>query len=183
MKKKAKFKIEIVDEKSVSKDLDKGVRELLAECFPDDGKTFLKIRCWHSAPEYILVNRKGKAVIGHVAIITREIACGKNKVKIAGIQSLAVGKAGRGTGLSHVLMTDSMSEAWRRGIEFGILFCIPELERFYASLGWKRVDVPVFMKDASGKKANLPQKNIAMILQLSGKTFPPGAIDLQGRDW
>jgi hypothetical protein len=26
-------------------------------------------------------------------------------------------------------------------------------------------------------------KNIAMALELAGESFPPGAVDLQGRDW
>ena len=183
MKKKPEFKIEIIEERSAGKDLDKSIRKLLADCFPGDQNSFLKTRCWHSTPEYILVNRKGKSVVGQVAVVTREISCGRKKVKIAGIQSLAVGKKGRGTGLSHHLMIESMSEALRRGIEFGLLFCVPELERFYTSLGWKRIDVPFFMRDASGARTNLPQKNIRMILPLSGRKFPSGAIDLQGRDW
>ena len=183
MKKKTKFKIEIVEEKSVDKALDKSIRALLVECFPGDNNAFAKARAWHSAPEYLLVHRKGKEVLGHVAIITREISCGRKKIRIAGIQSLAVGKKGRGTGLSQALMTDSMTEAFRRGIEFGLLFCIPELERFYATLGWKRIEEPVFMQDEKGARAPLPSKNIGMYLLLSGKPFPAGAVDLRGRDW
>ena len=131
----------------------------------------------------MLLNRKNRAIAGHVAIVLREVSCGRKKFKVAGIQSLAVGKKSRGTGLSQALMTESMAEAWRRGMEFGLLFCIPELERFYASLGWKRIDGPVVMRDESGAKKNIPPKNIAMILLLSARPFPAGTVDLNGQDW
>lgn len=183
MTKKSKFKIEIIGEKSVSASADAAIRKLLADCFPRDAVFFSKSRKWHSDPEYILLNRRGKSIVGHVAIVVRDISCGREKVKIAGIQSLAVGAEGRGTGLSQALMTEAMAEAWRRGIEFGLLFCVPELERFYASLGWRRIDAPLFMRDEKGMKKRVPQKNIGMILLLSAKPFPPGAIDLRGRDW
>ena len=183
MAKKPKFKIEIIGEKSLSKSDDAGIRKLLAGCFPKDAAFFSKSRSWHSAPEYTLASRKGGAIAGHVAIVVREISCGRKKVTIAGIQSLAVGTECRGMGLAPALMTESMSEAWRRGIEFGLLFCVPELERFYASLGWRRIDAPFFMRDEKGRKTSIPQKNIGMVLPLSGKPFPSGAVDLRGRDW
>lgn len=181
--KKTKFKIEIIEEKSANKSDDAAIRKLLADCFPKDVGFFSKSRNWHSDPEYILISRKGGEIAGQAAIVVREISCGRAKVKIAGIQSLAVSSKCRGMGLSQALMTDSMAEAWRRGIKFGLLFCVPDLERFYASLGWKRIDGPFFMRDESGAKKNIPAKNIGMILLLSGKPFPSGAIDLRGRDW
>lgn len=183
MAKKTKFRIEIIGEKSVSKSDDVLIRKLLADCFPKDAEFFSKTRNWHSDPEYILISRKGREIVGHVAVVVREISCGRTKVKIAGIQSLAVRPERRGTGLSQALMIQSMAEAWRRKIRFGLLFCVPDLERFYASLGWKTIDGPFFMRDESGAKKSIPKKNIGMILLLSGKPFPSGVIDLRGQDW
>lgn len=183
MAKKIKFKIEIFEEKSVGRTDDAGIRKLLAECFPKDTDFFSRARQWHCAPEYVLLSRKGRKLMGHVAVVTRKISCGRTKVKIAGIQSLAVHPESRGTGLAQALMTESMAEAWRRKIEFGLLFCVPELERFYASLGWRRIDGPFIMRDESGARDDIPQKNIGMVLLLSGKHFPRGTIDLCGRDW
>lgn len=184
MTKELKHKLEIIEEKSLSKSDDALIRKLLVDCFPEDVAVFSKSRNWHGTdPEYIILNRKGKEIVGHVAVVLREITCGRARVTIAGIQSLAVRPECRGTGLSQTLMTRSMSEAWQRGIKFGLLFCVPNLERFYASLGWRRIDGPFFMRDESGRKTSTPQKNIGMILLLSGAQFPPGAIDLRGRDW
>lgn len=183
MAKKLKYKIKIIAEASVGRAADAAIRKLLAACFPKDAAIFSKSRNWHSAPEYILVARQGQAVIGHVAIVRRKIACGRTKIAIAGIQSLAVHPRARGAGLAQALMTESMAEAWRRKIEFGLLFCVPELERFYAALGWRRIDGPFSMRDEAGARAEIPRKNIGMILLLSNRPFPSGAVDLQGRDW
>lgn len=183
MKKALKHKLEIIEDIKVRAADDAAVRKLLAICFPGDAAFFLKSRVWHSAPECILIRRSGREIKGHVAIIIRAVRCGRVKINIAGIQSLAVNPECRGTGLAQALMTESMAEAWRRKIEFGLLFCVPALERFYASLGWRRIDAPVCMRDETGGKAPLPSKNICMVLALSGKAFPEGAIDLLGRDW
>ncbi|MDO9543228.1 MAG: GNAT family N-acetyltransferase [Kiritimatiellia bacterium] len=183
MAKKSKFRMEVIEEKSVSRSDDAAIRRLLAGCFSKGDPFFSKFRNWHSDPEYILISRKGREIIGHVAIVVREISCGRTKVKIAGIQSLALKPECRGTGLSQLFMTQSMAEAWRRGIEFGLLFCVSGLERFYASLGWRSRAVPFFMRDEFGLKKRIPPKNIGMILLLSGKPFPSGTIDLRGRDW
>jgi predicted N-acetyltransferase YhbS len=104
-------------------------------------------------------------------------------IMVAGIQSLAVAPQLRGTGLSSRLMAEAMEEAQRRGIEYGLLFCLPGLERFYASLGWIRTDEPVTMADETGQPVPLTQKNITMSIELSERPFPKGPIDLQGRDW
>jgi len=122
-------------------------------------------------------------VVGHVAIVIREIRCGGASVTVAGVQSLAVAPDFRGTGLSRRLMTEAMDEAKRRGIAFGLLFCVPGLESFYASLGWIRTDEAVTMRDKEGRPVPIPASNIAMFKPLGSTPFPTGPIDLRGRDW
>ncbi len=103
--------------------------------------------------------------------------------RIAGIQSLAVAPDWRRSGLSQRLMTAGMDEARRRGTPFGLLFCVPELDGFYARLGWRRIERAVTMRDEAGRTVPLTAKNIAMELALADDPLPPGPIDLAGRDW
>jgi predicted N-acetyltransferase YhbS len=178
------FKLEIVSEDAVSPELDAAIKDLLCECFPVDTEEFRKSRHWHgSAPAYSLVYRQGSSVPGHVGIVRRTITCAGRPVEVAGIESLAVSPTLRGSGLSRQLMIESMAEAKRKGIKFGFLFCSPKLERFYASLGWRRTNAAVTMLDQAGRDVPLPEKSIAMSLDLADETFPDGEIDLQGRDW
>jgi predicted N-acetyltransferase YhbS len=130
-----------------------------------------------------MVARDDKSVVGHVGIVIREIRCGDLHVKVAGVQSLGVVPEWRGTGLAQQLMVFAMKQAMSRPLSFGLLFCVPELERFYGSLGWVRTDQRPSMLDERGMVAPLPEHNIAMFMELAGTKFPGGPIDLQGRDW
>ena len=75
-----------------------------------------------------------------------------------------------------------MAEAGRRSIPFGLLFCVQGLERFYASLGWRTLPVRARMV-FEGAETEIPAKNIAMVIALSAKLFPPGDLHLGGPDW
>ena len=80
-------------------------------------------------------------------------------------------------------MDEAMAEAVRRRIPFGLLFCLPELEPLYAAMGWRRTDRTVIMHDEQGRSVPLPQKNVAMSIELGDDRFPSGPLDLEGRDW
>jgi predicted N-acetyltransferase YhbS len=176
--------VEVIDEDQIGPELDAEIRRLLCRCFPADVKAFSARRAWNDIrPLYSVICRNCDRVVGQVGIIEREITCGSVAVRIAGIQSLAVALDWRKSGASQRLMTTAMVEAKRRRIGFGLLFCVPGLSEFYARLGWQQIERAVTMRDAAGRTVPLAAKNIAMQLSLSGKPFPLGTIDLQGRDW
>jgi len=176
--------VEIIDEDHLDPELDAAIRRLLCECFPPDVGAFSARRAWNGVcPAFSVVGRGGDKVVGQVGIVERRITCGGAPVRVAGIQSLAVAASWRRSGLSQRLMTGAMDEAGRRGIRFGLLFCVPELEAFYARLGWRRIERAVTMRDAAGRIVPLTAKNISMELDLAGDPLPPGPIDLEGRDW
>ncbi|HOX04923.1 MAG TPA: GNAT family N-acetyltransferase [Planctomycetota bacterium] len=176
--------LEIVDEGAMTAELDAAIRAMLCVVFQSDAGAFAQTRHWHgSAPEFSLLGREGGRILGHVGIVTRQVTCGGRPARIAGIQNLAVLSEARKSGLSRRLMTESMAEAARRGIRWGLLFCVPGLERFYASLGWRTLAVPVTEAGGDGRGSLITAKNIAMSLDLAGEPFPAGAIDLRGRDW
>ncbi len=175
--------LKVVEESGMCSSLDEAIRKALCECFPADASAFAKTRAWHgSAPSYSLVHREGERVVGHVGVVVREIAAGGTPVTIAGIQNFAVVPDRRGTGLSRRLMEEAMAEAGRRGISFGLLFCVPGLERFYTSLGWRTLDVRARMV-FEDVEIEIPAKNIAMVLALAAKPFPSGDLHLGGPDW
>ena len=174
----------LIEESRMTEATDADIRRLLLECFPEDGGAFSDSRYWHgSGPAYSLLHREGDRLEGHIGIVVRDIRWGTEPVRIAGIQNLAVSPRMRGRGIASALMRASMEEAGRRGIVFGLLFCVPELERYYRSLDWKTLDVPVWMTDEEGHRCSIPDKNIAMALQIGESPIPEGDIDLQGADW
>lgn len=178
------FPLDIVNESDMTPELDTAIRECLCVCFPDDAAVFSRSRAWHgTAPEYTLLYRDGGQVVGHVGVIVREVRVGAELVRVAGIQNMAIRPQGRKSGLGAALMTTAMDEAARRGVPFGILFCVPELERYYARYHWIRRDVDVRMNFDGQRDIPIPGKNICMVKRLADRPFPEGGIHLQGADW
>ena len=123
--------LQVVDEHNVALELDAAVRRLLCECFPSDGAAFSVRRAWNDVrPSFSVFSRHGDKVVGQVGIVERRISCGGVAVRVAGVQSLAVAPDWRRSRLSQRLMVAAMQEAQRRGVRFGLLFCVPELEGF-----------------------------------------------------
>lgn len=177
--------LEIVEETRMTAELDLAIRTLLCNCFPENAATFRETRAWQqSVPEFSVIARQDNTVVGHVAVVHRRISCSRGKtVDVAGIQGVAVGEPMRGTGLSHRLLDTALQQATRHGLPFGLLFCRPMLERFYASLGWRRTDQPITIRDADNTIATLPHTRLAMYIPLSDRPFPEGPLDLRGRRW
>jgi len=174
----------VIPEDEMTAEIDQAIRELLCACFPPDVSTFSVTRAWHnSAPAYSLIARQAQRIVGHVGVVIREISCGETPVRVAGIQNLAVAPDQRSRGIGPRLMTAAMIEANQRAIPFGLLFCIPELERYYRQLDWMRIDVQSTMLDATQGIVPIPGKNIVMVLPLADQSWPPGDIYLQGMDW
>jgi len=177
--------IHIVDETAVSPDLDREIRQFLCVCFPADVSPFSESRHWHgSAPAYSVICRDDRpGLAGHVGVIVRDIRVGAERCRIFGIQNMAVSPDRRGTPVGRRLMQAVLGEARRRGIVHGVLFCVPELERYYARAGWRRREGDVRMDYAGGHDIPIPGKNICMVHEPGDSPFPAGDIHLQGADW
>ncbi len=178
------FPLEVIEEADMPPATDHAIRELLCECFPADAEAYARRRAWHdSVPAFTVISRQANRMLGHLAVVIRTVACGHQPVTVAGIQSFCVVPPHRGTGLSVSLMARALDEALRRKVRFGLLFCVPELEHVYRPLGWSKTIRPVVMLDEGGQSVPLPAKNICMLTELGDEGFPPGPLDLQGRDW
>ena len=160
------------------------IRELLCICFPLDINVFSQTRYWHgSAPAYSLIQEQNGRILGHVGIVLRLVRCGNTPALVAGIQNLAVRPELRGSGVGRQLVVESMKEARRRNIGWGLLFCVPELEKFYGTLGWRVLHNIVMMKEEQGRDLQISGKNICMSKCVGSSPFPRGDIHLQGADW
>jgi GNAT superfamily N-acetyltransferase len=180
----ASFPLQVIEEARMSPAMDRAIRQLLCTCFPADAEAYARRRAWHdSTPTYTVVSRRGGLVVGHLGIVVRTVACGDVQVTVAGVQSFCVAEPYRGTGLSRHLMVRALDEALRRGIRFGLLFCVPELEDLYRGLGWATTGRPVSMLDERRQSVPIPRRNICMSIELGDEDFPPGPLGLQGRDW
>lgn len=172
----------ILEEKDVTPALDLEWRQFLGECFEPNTPLF-QSRYWHnSAPAYSVVCRSGGTLCGHIGIVVRRIRCGDTPITIAGVQNVGVKPVARGGRLGYRMLDAAMDEARRQGIEFGLLFCVPALEAYYAGNSWQTTTEPVTMRYLAGDEP-IPGKNIGMYRTLGTQAFPSGPIHLQGPDW
>ena len=176
--------LRLVEENRITPELDSAIRSLLCVCFPGHASVFNGSRHWHgSVPAFSLVHEHNANVLGHVAVVIRRIQAGTVAVDVAGIQNLVVHPQLRRASLGRSLMKGAMHEARARHVPFGLLFCAPAFEKFYASLQWTKMDAKVFMKNDTGQLTPIPGKNICMVNHLSEINFPAGDINLMGADW
>jgi len=179
------MKIMIIEEKNMTADIDRDLKNALCRCFPADAEIFSQSRAWHgSASAWSVIIEIEGCIAAHVGIVDRLIKAGDFQLQAAGIQNVFVLPEYRGQGLGEKVMNAAMQEAEKRNFDVGLLYCVPQLEKLYAGCGWRLLPRQKILRhDENGNIVPLPEKNIAMFFPLKVKSFPEGAIDLQGNDW
>ncbi len=178
------WQLKTIEEALMSGACDRAIRKLLCRCFPVDRLHFATSRAWHgsSAAFTVIAPCKGQ-LIGHVGVVERTIGAGQRLWRVGGIQNVCVDPAQRGRGLVEALMGRAMEQVKKRGMEAGVLFCIPALERVYQRCGWQTLrGARVTRLDEQGRALPLPGRNITMVYPLAGK-LAAGNIHLRGNDW
>lgn len=177
--------LEIIEEAGISPETDLALRQLLMQCFDAESNAFFsQSRHWHgSQPLYSVVGCVAGTRSAHVGVVVRRIRCGTTQVIVAGIQNVCVLPSCRGMKLGPWVMEAAMREAARRQVRFGLLFCVPRLERYYADMGWVTTPAPATMNLNGGPDEPIPGKNIGMYWSADGTPLPAGPIHLQGPDW
>ena len=177
--------IRILTDDQIDESLDKSIKEGLCTCFPADEREFSRSRGWHGTmPSWSVLIEKNSQVLAHVGMVDRVIAVGNEQVRVAGVQNVFVLPDHRKSGYFLQIMKASIKEAGRLGYDFGLLFCVPELEKLYALCRWKTLSIrKVRRLDENGEETDLPSKNISMYHPLARSEFPDGDIHMQGNDW
>jgi len=186
MNQAANISFSVIEEKDISPELDRAIREELVVCFPAEREYFSRQSWWRSVPAYRVIGKiDNTLIVTHVAIVDRTaiVGPGSSKVNVAGIQSVSVLPDYRGKGFSDKAMAISMDEAKKRGFDAGLLFCLPQLEKVYVRMGWAKIEALVYKID--DKKGKIPKsgEDIVMFYPFNMKEFPAGDIDLAGPDW
>ena len=90
----------------------------------------------------------------------------------------------RGKGFCDALMNAAMFKAVEHSFDFGLLFCISDIEKVDERSGWIKLSHSYMLFiDESVNDGILPGKNIAMYFPLKLSTYPTRDIHLQGNDW
>jgi len=177
--------LKIVNEADVTPELNQAILALLRTAFSAGATDFAETRAWHgSAPAWSVLLYDAERMVAHVGIVERVVRVGAEQAGVAGIQNVAVAPDQRGKGLCDKVMNAAMSEAFQLGRDFGLLYCLPVLEKVYQRCNW--ITLPgrtIICVDEHGREVPIPAKNIAMYHPLQRRAFPDGDIHLQGNDW
>ena len=176
----------VFEDADITENLDRLIRAELVECFPNDTEHFSQTRVWHTRPSWTVAGQAPDGTVAaHCAIVERTISVGNPSqyVRVAGVQGFSVRPAWRKKKVSDRMMEIAVAEANLRGLDAGLLFCLPVLEKLYCRMSWHTINTPVMVRDDQGRLLPLPEKNIAMIIPLNLREFPRGGMDLMGPDW
>jgi aminoglycoside 2'-N-acetyltransferase I len=135
---------------------------------------------WADIDWNVLV-KLGNKLVSQVDIIDRIAQVGYHKVRLGGIGGVGTLPEFRGRGFAGMaLASAAIFMEKEMGVDFGFLFCSPEMVSFYSRLNWQVKDAPVYY-DQPGRKVLLDGK--AMILACIRNAWPDGEVDVSGYPW
>jgi nodulation protein A len=175
---------QVHEEKDITPESDKQIRELLCRCFPDWESIFRERRLWHSKPPLfsVIVAEDGK-VVGHTAVVVRTITTTWNfRYNAASIQGVCVSPECRHTGIGGKILEITLEEAAKRGFPFAILYCKEHIVPFYESRGWKLADDSMTMWNQRDLPITM-RSNCPMYYELGGVPLPEGPLDVHSPTW
>lgn len=135
---------------------------------------------WAPAQWYAAAYVDGR-LAGSLTIVTREMTAGGERFRVAGIGNVVTKPEYRLQGVASAMLraaADLMRT--RLEVEFGLLICGRRLAPVYAKAGWTRVEGPTQFSQPSGMTT---YPGFTMVLKLTTRAWPAGAIDLRGLPW
>ncbi|MCL2742543.1 MAG: GNAT family N-acetyltransferase [Planctomycetaceae bacterium] len=175
---------QILEEENIASELDKQIRDLLCDCFPDWKPIFNERRIWHSkAPLFTVIACEDDKVIGHTAVVERTITTTWNfRYNAAGIQGVCVLPEYRHAGIGGKMLEIMLRESAGRGFPFAILYCKEHIVPYYELKGWKLADDSMAMWN----QRDLPiamRSNCPMYYELGSVPLPEGPLDVHSPNW
>ena len=135
---------------------------------------------WTGTDVRFLGLEDGKPVT-HSGLYFHSIDMGGREMTLAGLNSVITVPHARGKGYGGQIVgaaEDYMSE--ERPVDFGMLFCHPELQAFYGPRGWRAIDGPVTIDQPEGKRQT---PHVVMVFPIADDTWPEGPVILNSYPW
>lgn len=123
--------------------------------------TFLRALLWDA------VEAAGApSLVGACALEDRTIVVAGEPHRIAGLGGVAVEATCRGRDYGTRVVGAALAEARQRGFAYGVLFCLPDREPFYARMGWRRLEGELVVT-VRGEDRRADQGRLVLALPLS----------------
>lgn len=134
---------------------------------------------WARADLRILV-RVSDDVVCHVGLYLRIARLENTPAEIVGVGGVMTHPEERRRGHATAAMQEAARVMQDRRCDFGLLFCEPHNERFYASLGWEIFEGDVYCEQPAGRTCFDMMTTMVRAVRLRPAA---GTMDLCGLPW
>ncbi len=130
---------------------------------------------WLDKEVHFGVRRQGR-LVAHAGLVRVPLSVGAARLQVAGLGGVVVAPDLRGQGLARLVVTAAMEHARSLGIQFGLLFCWPDLIPLYERLGWRVLGDDLQVEQPDGP-VTMPLQAMWTSL-VEGAEFPGGQARL-----
>jgi len=158
-------------------DLETRVQALLNEAFPEGCSANGDYYARHGVPDCILIARKARHVVGHLAVYRRQVKMGDEVLEIGMIGAVAVAPDHRRRGHCRRLLLRAHDYLRARSIPFSILFAFEPF--VYLSSGYRPMQNETHFLDADGAWKTFVYRG-SMYAELAERPWPNRMLELAG---
>lgn len=135
---------------------------------------------WRPKDYHFITEEDGRP-LSHVGIIKTTVSVGGRQLTVGGIGGVVTVPEAQGRQLVHAGMRQAAEFICHElGADFGMLFCLPHLEPFYARQGWQALEDEVEIDQPDGKIV-WPYR--VMVKPCGERVWPAGRVEVGGLPW
>ena len=122
------------------------------------------------------VRHQGR-LVAHAGLVDATVSVGQRRFPVAGLGGVVVAPDLRGHGLARLVVDAAVAHARGTGVEFGLLFCLPDRVPLYRRLGWRESADGMRVEQPGGVVVDHPLRTMWAPLA-DGAVWPPGPARL-----
>ena len=135
---------------------------------------------WRPKDHHFVTEEDGRP-LSHVGVIKTTVGVGGREVTVGGVGGVVTVPEAQGRHLVHAAMRQAQEFICHElGADFGMLFCLPRLEPFYARQGWRAVGDEVEIEQPAGPVV-WPYR--VMVRPCGEREWPAGRVEIGGLPW
>lgn len=119
-------------------------------------------------------------IVSCLTIVERTAEVTGSSMRLGGVGGVATLPARQRQGYAAQVLAATAEFLGTLPVDFGLLFCSPQLVPFYARAGWHAVPGPLLIDQPQGK---IMLAMDYMVLPCTGSPWPAGTLDLCGLPW
>lgn len=135
---------------------------------------------WRPKDYHFITEEDGRP-LSHVGVVQAWVDVNGRRLRVGGIGGVVTRPEAQGRHLVHAAMQQASAFICHElGAEFGMLFCLPRLEPFYARQGWQALEDEIEIEQPAGRVV-WPFR--VMVKPCGERVWPSGRVEVEGLPW